>query len=105
MLLSGQTLWKLGMNKIGTLEYNFNFIIRTLLDPYIFTGLVLYAVATILWLGVLSESELSKAFPIMSLSYVLVMIPAFFIFHEPITLLKIGGSILIMSGVALFLVK
>ena len=105
VLLTGQNLWKIGMNKIGVLEYNLGFIVKTLVNPHILSGLILYAIATILWLGVLSESELSRAFPIMSLSYILVMIPSFFIFNEPITLFKIGGSLLIMTGVALLLIK
>jgi multidrug transporter EmrE-like cation transporter len=51
-----------------------------------------------IWMTVLSELDLSAAFPLSAVSYVLIMGVAWLAFGEPITLLQIAGSLLILAG-------
>jgi len=54
-----------------------------------------------LWIKVLSKVELSYAYPMVSLGYVLIMIFSYFFFKENITPIRIVGVVLIMIGVVL----
>lgn len=100
ILVAGQFLWKYGMMKT-TFQLNPLSIIKLLFSPFIFSGLVLYGVATILWLFILSRVPLSIAYPVQSIAYVLAVFGAYFIFHEPLSPTKIIGVILIILGVSL----
>ncbi|MDF2568451.1 MAG: arnF [Sporomusa sp.] len=64
-------------------------------------GLALYGVSTLLWIYALRTVELSFAYPLISLGYVLVFIASYFLFHETIGPLRIGGLVLILSGIVL----
>ncbi len=64
-------------------------------------GLVLYGVSTLLWIYALRTVELSYAYPLNSLAYVLVFIASYFLFHESIGPLRLGGLVLILSGIVL----
>ena len=95
-LATGQVLWKLGMSKIN----GFN-IINIILEPYIISGIILYGVATFLWLYILSKEELSLVYPLQSITYVLGTVLALFIFHENISLVRWIGIATIVLGASL----
>jgi drug/metabolite transporter (DMT)-like permease len=100
ILVTGQFLWKYGMMKT-TLKLDPLSIIKILFSPFIFSGLVMYGFATILWLFILSRVPLSIAYPVQSIAYVLAVFGAYFIFNEPLSPTKIIGVILIILGVSL----
>ncbi|MDR2709749.1 MAG: 4-amino-4-deoxy-L-arabinose-phospho-UDP flippase [Burkholderiales bacterium] len=64
-------------------------------------GIVFYALSLLCWLKVLHALPLSRAYPLLSLSYVLVGIATAVLpcFAEPITLLKIAGIASVLIGV------
>lgn len=64
-------------------------------------GLFLYGISTIIWIIALKKVELSYAYPMVSLGYVFVFIASYFIFHEPINWLRIGGMLFILAGITL----
>ena len=64
-------------------------------------GLVLYGISTLLWIYALRSVELSYAYPLISLGYVLVFMASYFLFHESIGPLRLGGMALILSGIIL----
>jgi multidrug transporter EmrE-like cation transporter len=64
-------------------------------------GLAVYGVSTLLWIYALRTVELSYAYPLISLGYILVFIASYFLFHEAIGLLRMGGLVLILSGIVL----
>ncbi|EIW19068.1 EamA-like transporter family protein [Pelosinus fermentans] len=64
-------------------------------------GLFLYCISTILWIMALKKVELSYAYPMVSLGYILVFIASYFIFHEPINWLRMGGMLFIIAGITL----
>ena len=100
ILVAGQFLWKYGMMKT-TFKLDPLSIIKILFSPFIFSGLVMYGFATILWLFILSRVPLSVAYPVQSIAYVLAVFGAYFFFHEPLSPTKIIGVILIILGVSL----
>jgi undecaprenyl phosphate-alpha-L-ara4N flippase subunit ArnF len=66
-------------------------------------GLAAYALSLAVWLAVLVRYPLSFAYPLLSLSYVLVYIGAthWARLMEPATPLRTAGTLLILAGVAL----
>ncbi|MED0665964.1 EamA family transporter [Bacillus badius] len=99
IMVSGQFLWKYGMQQPHSFQ-SFVSIVKMLLSPYIFAGLSLYGVATVLWLFILTRVPLSVAYPVQSLAYVFTLFGAAFLFQEPITPAKIAGVLLIIAGVS-----
>ena len=85
----GQIFMKLGLGKHGIasgatpLQTILNIIIA-MLTPKVLTGLCLYVVSTFFWLLVLSKVRLSVAYPMISMSYILVVILSSMILHERI---------------------
>jgi len=73
-------------------------LLRLMLNPFVFSGLLFYVVSTILWLVALSKTSLSFVYPFASLVFVLVMLAARFIFLEPVPLLRYVGIAMICVG-------
>lgn len=99
-LVIGQILWKLSFNK-NPLVISSEGIIRLIKDPLIWGGLFLFGIATLLWFVVLSNLNLSVAYPLQSISYVIGIIVAIIIFKEDVILVQWIGLALILIGVYL----
>ncbi|PRR80228.1 putative 4-amino-4-deoxy-L-arabinose-phosphoundecaprenol flippase subunit ArnF [Clostridium liquoris] len=95
--------------KYGAVNLDLNFspghligsIISILKNFSVMSGIISYGVSFLLWIKVLSKVELSYAYPMVSLGYVLVMIFSYFLFKENITPLRIAGVLFIILGVVL----
>lgn len=96
----GQLSLKKGMLLSGSANISFN-LIKVILTPYVFLGLVLYAVAMLLWLAILSRVELSYAYPMLSLGYAFVALASWLIFNEHVSLLRFMGVFFICIGVTM----
>ncbi len=97
LLVLGQTLWKTGLKNIE-MKLDFVSMAKLFLNPYIAGGLVIYAVATVIWFYILSKSDLSLVYPLQSLSYVAAAIIAVLVFKESIPPTRWAGIGLIMLG-------
>jgi drug/metabolite transporter (DMT)-like permease len=102
-----QLALKKGMNNIGYIDVHEIFtkeIFSIVFEKYVLTGLALYGFASLLWLVILSQAELSYAYPLIALSYIFVAIFAKIFFNESLTFFRLLGIFLIISG-AYFIVK
>jgi drug/metabolite transporter (DMT)-like permease len=97
MLAGGQTLWKLGLSR-HSFTFSVTGIIKMLFSPIIFTGLVIYALASVVWFYIISKVDLSTAYPMQSLCYIFVSVAGLVLFKENISLIKWGGLIMITAG-------
>ncbi|WP_304541769.1 EamA family transporter [Desulforamulus aquiferis] len=61
----------------------------------------MYATSLVTWLKVLSTMELSLAYPMVSLGYVLVMVLSFLFLGETFTIHKLLGVAAVITGVML----
>ncbi|MEW8955505.1 EamA family transporter [Clostridium sp.] len=104
LLVTGQTLWKIGLEG-NTMELSFKGIINLIFNPYIFSGIVLYGIATIIWFYILSKGDLSLVYPLQSLCYVLAIFVAMFIFKESIPVTRWIGVIFIVIGAFFVAIK
>jgi undecaprenyl phosphate-alpha-L-ara4N flippase subunit ArnF len=64
-------------------------------------GVVFYVLSMLCWLKVLHALPLGRAYPLLSLSYVLVAVMTAVLpcFNEPLTMLKIAGITTVLIGV------
>jgi dolichol-phosphate mannosyltransferase len=90
--------------RMGVMGYSGETLARTLIaafqEPLVIGGLVLYAVSSALWLGVLSRMDLSVAYPLGASGYVLVVMLAAFS-GESVPGARWLGVLLIVMGVML----
>lgn len=101
MLVSGQFLWKLGLVRKENPFESMRSIFELVFSPFILGGLVLYGMTTILWLFILSRVQISVAYPMQSVAYIISAIGAYYLFGESLTWLKILGCLIILIGVAM----
>lgn len=92
---SAQILLKKG---VSTLDFNFFSIVT---NYYLIIGIVFYTIATVLLLLALHKSQLSIAFPLVTLGYVWAILLSYTFLNESITLGKIIGIVFICSGAIL----
>lgn len=99
----GQVILKSGADKIGSLSLSasslFSDLLRIIKTPQILSGMVFFGLSSLLWIKVLTRSELSLVYPMVSLSYILVAILSFLLFKEQFTMQKILGIAVIITGV------
>lgn len=74
---------------------------RLLTIPWLYLGGALYASSLVLWLVVLSKLELSRAYPMVSLGYLVTFALGAFLLKESVSMPKLLGLVLIMGGVVL----
>jgi len=104
MGVSGQLCLKSGMAQIGTVEATrvgdaIRLALRVFSTPLILAGLAFYGLGTIFWLLVLSRLDLSLAYPMLALTYVLIPLSARLILGEQVPGLRWVGVGIIMVGV------
>lgn len=99
----GQILLKAGADKLGEFDLSFGTFFQNILSvikvPYLLIGVIFFGLSFLLWIKVLTKSELSYAYPMVSLSYVIVGIASAVFFNESITANKILGIGAIVLGV------
>ena len=100
MLVSGQILWKIGMSKVH-FQMSFKGITNILFNFYTIAGGIIYVIATLIWLYLLSREQLSRIYPLQSLCYIVGTIAGVVLFNESLTAPKVLGLILIFSGATL----
>ena len=103
----GQISLRYGASHLGDLRPGHGILmsmlgaVKGILSPYIFLGLLLYAVSAVLWILVLNQVRLSFAYPMISLSYVIVVLLSAVILHEKVPTVTIAGLVFICAGVSL----
>jgi multidrug transporter EmrE-like cation transporter len=95
---AGQIVLKIGASKSAHEDLN---ILKLFLNWQVFLGLFLYGLSALVWIIVLRKSELSYAYPLVSLGYIIVFIASFFLFQESITLIRGFGLFFILIGIIL----
>ncbi len=104
MLACGQVLFKVAAQSIkGPIGFNFQTALQLVLNPYLLLSLAIYGAATLSWVLLLRNTELSKAYLVVALSIVLVAIAGTFLLREPLSARLIAGMVIILVGLAVAL--
>ena len=103
LTITGEVLLKLGMNavsqRVGAFSLAPDVLWTTFTDWRVILGFGLVFGGSLFWLGVISRVNLSFAYPLLALNYVLILIPSRFLLGETITPLKLIGSVIVVIGV------
>jgi multidrug transporter EmrE-like cation transporter len=99
----GQIVVKWQVAKAGalpaTISEKIPFLLKLVLNPWIMISMAAGFLALVCWLAAMTKFELSYAYPFMSLAFVLVLILSAILFHEAVTLPKVLGVLLVISGI------
>ncbi len=76
-------------------------VLRAAKEPRLWFGLTLFGVSAVFWLVVLSRVPLSVAYPLVGLSYVVIVLLARLVLHEHVPTLRWVGVMVIAIGIAI----
>jgi multidrug transporter EmrE-like cation transporter len=110
----GQLSLKHGVTMVsgsGTSEILHSLSVRSVLgflqsaitNMFVVLGFICYAISAASWLVILSRVDLSLAYPLISIGYIVIVILSKYLFDEPVTSLRIAGTLLVCAGVFLLL--
>ena len=101
--VTGELFLKAGMNDIGA--FNLANLIPTLgrivTHPRILTGFVSIGIGAVFWLAALARVDLSWAYPLLSLGYILVLVLSALFLGEAISPIRWIGVLVIVVGMIL----
>jgi multidrug transporter EmrE-like cation transporter len=98
-----QLLLKAGTNTIGMFDFTPANIVpvgwKIATEPHIAGGIACYVVSVVVWILALSRVEVSVAYPLLSVGYVVNAIAAWYLFGEAVTPMRLTGIGIIIVGV------
>lgn len=97
LMVTGQMLWKIGVRSMDD-RFSIHGLFRIIINPYVISGLVLFAAATLIWFYILSKEDISKVYPIQSLSYAAAAVLSVIFFKESIPMTRWCGIFFIILG-------
>jgi len=102
---AGQILLKAGTNAVGHFEFTLANALpvgtRVAMEPRILGGVGCYAVGMVLWIMALSRTEVSVAYPMLSVGFALNALLAWWLLGEAMSAQRLMGIAVIMLGVTL----
>ncbi len=101
----GEVLLKIGVNRVETITLQPMTLIRAFMQWQVLAGFVLLFGGSLFWLAVISRVNLSIAYPLLAIGYVLTTIWALFFLKEPVPVSRWMGIGAIVGGVALVLYR
>lgn len=100
---AAQLLLKAGVRSLGAIELHWKSMIaagwRLGFEPHIMGGLSCYVVSVVVWILALSRVEVSIAYPMLSIGYVVNAVAAWALFGEAVTTARMAGIGVIIVGV------
>jgi multidrug transporter EmrE-like cation transporter len=98
-----QLLLKAGARSIAGLPFNLDsawtIAERLAFNPPILCGLLCYAVSVVVWILALARVEVSVAYPMLSIGYVVNAVAAWLLFNEALSPARMAGIGVIIAGV------
>ncbi len=76
-------------------------LIKLAVTPAFLAALVIYGIATLMWVSVLQQMPLSRAYPFMALNFVAVPLIAILVAGESPSWQSIAGTVLVIAGLLL----
>lgn len=103
---AAQIFLKAGTNALGgaihlTAQNWFSTGIKVITQLPILAGLVCYAISLVVWIIGLSRTDVTIAYPMLSLGYVVSAAAAWYFLGEPVSLQRLAAIGVIMIGVAM----
>lgn len=98
-----QLMLKAGTNAIGAFEFSISNVApigwKVATQPFILSGIACYVVSVAVWILALSRVEVSIAYPMLSIGYIVNAVAAWYLFGEAVTATRLTGIAVIVLGV------
>jgi len=94
----GQLLFKLAANFTNTRSPEGVNLMAYLMNPYLWSALIIYGLTTLFWMWLLRFIPLNQAYPFMALAFVIVPLLSSLFLGEKVDASYLVGVALIMSG-------
>lgn len=102
---AAQLLLKVGARALHDFTFTVGNIvpiaIKLATNSFILGGLACYVVSVLVWIVLLSRVEVSLAYPLVSLGYIVTALAAWWLFGEHLSVERIAGIVIILFGVFL----
>lgn len=95
---AGQIFFKMATGYVKNSATVTNYYIALFLNYYLWLGLTCYAASLVLWLWILQKYELSFAYPMVGLGYIITTFMAIFFLGEEVSIIRWIGILLIVTG-------
>ena len=104
LAVAGQLTLKSAMEKVGRIgsaevSAPAATVKKVASEPLLWIGLALFGVSALFWLVVLSHVPLSVAYPVVGLSYILIVGFSRFILHESVPMMRWLGVLIVAIGI------
>jgi len=100
---AAQLLLKAGTNNVGHFAFSRDNILpvgwQLATEPHIMGGLTCYVISVVVWIMALSRVEVSIAYPMLSIGYVVNAMAAWWLFGEAVSITRLTGIGIIIVGV------
>jgi multidrug transporter EmrE-like cation transporter len=100
---AAQLLLKAGSRAISGVEFSFangwTLAERIALNPPILAGLACYVVSVVFWILALSRVDVSIAYPMLSVGYIVTAVAGWLLFAESLSVTRVAGIFIIIAGV------
>lgn len=101
--VAAQLLIKAGTNAVGYFEFSSANILpigwKLATEPHIVGAMFCYALSVVIWILALSRVQVSIAYPLLSMGYVVNAAAAWWFFNEAFNPAKVAGIGVIILGV------
>ena len=102
---AAQLCLKQGMRQVGHFAFSLSNLgpigFKVALNPFVFAGLTCYVVSVVVWLLALSRVEVSYAYPLLSVGYIVTAFAGQLFFDEALGPMRWAGILVICLGVIL----
>ena len=102
---TGQLCIKAGASRLEpvspSLQGFIGLVIQVLRSPLLLLGLTFWSLGALLWIVTLSRVQLTYAYPMLSLGYVIVFAGSWILFKESVSLMRVVGAVIVVIGVIL----
>ena len=103
---TGELFLKRGMNEIGSFDFTavsaiLPTVTKIATNPFIWIGMIGFVGGSVFWLSVISRVPLGLAYPMLSLSYVIVVVESWIFLNEGLHPLRVIGSLVIIAWVVI----
>ena len=102
--VAGQLTLKSAMDQVGRIGKTSDFgdtLVRAMKEPLLWLGLALFGISALFWLIVLSRVRLSVAYPIVGISYIIIVLFARYRLNEHVPALRWVGVFVIAIGIGI----
>jgi drug/metabolite transporter (DMT)-like permease len=97
-----QIIMKKGMSTISlgglTSLINIPNLVTIFTNVYVVVGLLMNVISLVVWLGAISRTDISLAYPLLSTGYIVITILAIFLLHENVSVTRWFGVGMIFAG-------